>query len=598
MEKAKDLSHIVKEIPFEPGVYLFYSAEGKVIYVGKAKSLRKRVSSYFVKKQVSSKVQVLVSKITDIKYFTVKTEEDALLLENNLIKNYRPRYNVLLKDDKSYPWICVKNEDFPRVFMTRNVVKDGSLYFGPYTSIRFVRFFLDTIKELYKIRTCKYVLSDKNIENGKYKVCLEYHLGNCNGICEGKEDKDEYDKNIDEIKHLLKGGISDFMSFLKEKEKEFVSKLEFEKAHKVDTILNGLRNYQANSPVLSSKISNIDVFSIKEFDKYFVINYIKVYKGAIISIHNAEVKKVLDESKEDVLEYSIIDIRSRFKSYSSEIIVPFEIEIPISNIKIVVPQKGDKKKLLELSFANLRSFHNTKSKLKEEHKKKSVSEFILNQAKADFRLKELPVHIECFDNSNIQGTNPVASCVVFKNAKPSKKDYRHFNIKTVVGPDDFASMHEVMTRRYTSLMEKKKSLPQLIVIDGGKGQLSYAVKSLKELGLYGKIAIISIAKKLEEIYFPGDPVPLYIDKNSSSLKLVQNLRDEAHRFAITFHRLKRSGDFVKSELNSIKGIGKQTSDSLLSTFGSVNVIKEKSIDEIAVVVGFSKAKLIYDYFHG
>ncbi len=590
------ISEIIKTIPYEPGVYLFYSEEGKVIYVGKAKSLRKRVVSYFAKNHTSSKLLVLVKKIYDIKYFTVKTEEDALLLENNLIKNYRPRYNVLLKDDKSYPWICIKQESFPRVFITRNIVKDGSVYFGPYTSLRFVRFFLDTIKELYKIRTCKYDLSQKNILNGKYKVCLEYHIGNCNGICEGKESEEDYIGYIEDIKNILKGGISDFVSFLKEKEQEFVSSMAFEKAQNVNKILVGLRSYQANSPVLSSKILNMDVFSLEDFGKYFVVNYIKVYKGAIVSIHNAEIKKILDEKPTEVLEYAIIDIRNRFKSYSSEVIVPFEIDIPISNLKVIVPQKGEKKKLLDLSFLNLKVFHNSRSKLKNEHKKKNLSELILTQAKQDFRLSELPYHIECFDNSNIQGVYPVASCVVFKNGKPSKKDYRHFHIKTVVGPDDFASMKEVIQRRYSSLVKNNEPLPQLIVIDGGKGQLSHALESLNELGLYGKIAIISIAKRLEEIYFPGDPVPLYIDKSSSSLKLIQHLRDESHRFAITFHRDIRSKDFIKSELTSIKGVGKQTSDALISAFGSVSIIKTKSVDEIAEIIGFAKAKVIIDHF--
>ena len=591
-EKAKLLQD-------KPGVYRFFDKNEKIIYVGKAKNLRKRVLSYFTKTFDNNKTRVLVRNIRGVKHFVVETEIDALLLENNLIKKYRPRYNVLLKDDKSYPFICIKNENFPRVFQTRNVIKDGSDYYGPYTSVRLVRTLLDLFSKLFQLRTCKQNLSDKNIAKNKFKVCLEYHINNCKAPCVALQTKKDYDIQIIQIRNILKGNFKSVKVYLKERMLDFSEKLEFENAQIVKEKLDILSKYQQKSTIINPTIGNVDVFSVLSDSKFAYVNFLKVVNGAIIQVHTVEIQKKIDETDKEILQLAMIEIlHSKLSGLSNarEIIVPFEVEYPIENVKIVVPKIGDKKKLLELSQKNVKYFRLDKIKQKslidpERHKKR-----ILETMKKDLRLSELPKHIECFDNSNIQGTNPVASCVVFRDAKPYKKDYRKFNIKTVVGADDFASMEEIIYRRYKRLTDENQKLPQLIIIDGGKGQLSSALKSLEKLNLRGEIAIIGIAKKLEEIYFPGDSVPLYLDKNSETLKVIQQARNEAHRFGITFHRNKRSKDFIKSELDSIKGIGKKTAEKLLNDFKSVKGISEQKFGNLEKSVGKPKALIIFEYF--
>ncbi len=594
---TNNLANSVKNLPNSPGVYRFFNKQGELIYVGKAKNLKNRVSSYFSKqKYESAKTKMLVSKIDRLEFVVVETEQDALFLENNMIKEHKPKYNVQLKDDKTYPWICIKNEEFPRVFSTRKKIKDGSKYFGPYSSVRTVKTLLELIKQVYPIRTCNLKLSEENTNANKFKVCLEYHIGNCKGPCVDYTQKAEYDQFIDEIAFILQGKIGSVIKRLKSMMGQAVENLEFEKAQIFKSKLERLENYQSKSTVVSPVISNLDVVSLVTDINHAFVNYFHVVDGGIVNSHTLKIKKKLEESDSELLEIGIAELRSRFKSNAREILVPFLPEFGEGDVKYTVPQRGDKKHLLDLSLRNAKYF------MLDQHKKQQLvdpnkaTNRVLETIKKDFRLPDLPVHIECFDNSNFQGTNAVAACVVFKNAKPSKKDYRHFNIKTVVGPDDFASMEEVVYRRYKRLLDEDQDLPQLIVIDGGKGQLSAACKSLHKLDLFGKIAIVGIAKKLEEIYFPGDSIPVYIDKRSESLKVIQQLRNEAHRFGITHHRNKRSKGAIQSELTSIPGIGEKTMEKLIKHFGSVKRLKSAASEDIEKLVGKSKTQLLQSHF--
>ena len=586
----------LQTLPNSPGVYQFYDATDKILYVGKAKNLKKRVSSYFTKNHEYGKTRVLVKKIRQISHIVVSTESDALLLESNLIKKHRPRYNVLLKDDKSYPWICIKKERFPRVFSTRRLIKDGSEYFGPYTSMKTVKILLDLIKSVYPLRTCNYDLSEEKIKGNKYKVCLEYHLGNCKGPCEGLQKAEEYDRQIAEIREIIKGNFKSSVQYFKEQMKTLAEELKFEDAQQIKEKLNVLENYQVKSTIVNPKINNVDVFSIISDEAFAYVNFLQLSHGSIIGSHTLEIKKKLDEKDDALLQLAIVEIRERFKSESKELYLPFNVTVE-PHLKVTVPQLGDKKKILDLSERNAKYFRQERFKQSMIIDPDRHTNRIMAQMKTDIRLSTEPRHIECFDNSNIQGSNPVAACVVFKDGKPSKKEYRHYNIKTVDGPDDFASMEEVVFRRYKRLLAEAEPLPQLIVIDGGKGQLSSALKSLDLLGLRGKIAIIGIAKRLEEIYFPEDPIPLYLDKKSESLKIIQQLRNEAHRFGINFHRNKRSKAAINSELESIEGVGEKTVQELLRAFKSVKRIKEASVETLAKTVGLSKAKKIYETFH-
>lgn len=585
-------------LPERPGVYQFFNAEGEVIYVGKAINLKKRVSSYFHKSHYDNrKLYLLVRKIQDIKYIVVNSEQDALLLENNLIKELQPRYNFLLKDDKSFPWICIKNESFPRVFSTRNIVKDGSQYFGPYTSAGMVRTLLELVRQLFPLRTCSHTLSSENIAAGKYKICLEYHLGNCLGPCEGLLDSEDYNENIQNIKDILKGNLTQVSSYLRGLMNRFSEEFRFEEANTVKQKLDILEKFQSKSTIVNPAIRSADVFSIYREEDMVTVNYLRIIDGAILLAHNIEFDLKFGESNDEILSVLILELRNRFNSDSHEIIIPFPLEFPIEGADFTIPRIGDKKKLLELSERNAKFYLLNLKKRKEEYEKERPNNKILERIQTDLHLNELPVSIECFDNSNIQGTNPVAACVVFKNAKPFKSEYRHFNIKTVVGPDDFSSMEEIVFRRYSRLLEENKTLPQLIVIDGGKGQLHAAVNSLKKLNIYGKMGIIGIAKRLEEIYFPGDTLPIYLDKTSVTLKVIQQIRDEAHRFGITFHRLKRSSGMIKSGLEEIAGIGEKTIAVLLRNFKSVSGLKKASKDEIVKIVGEKKYKLILDFLN-
>ena len=585
----------IQSLPDGPGVYQYYDKEDKILYVGKAKNLKKRVASYFNKIHDTAKTNVLVKKIVTIKHIVVPTETDALLLENNLIKTLQPRYNVMLRDDKTYPWICIKKEAFPRIFPTRRMVKDGSEYYGPYTCFKTVNTILDLIKELYPLRTCNFDLSQKNIENNKFKVCLEYHIGNCKGPCEGHETVENYQKQVEAIREILKGNFKESQREFKRLMNEFASKMQFEEAQKVKEKIDVLENYQSRSTIINPKITNIDVFSIVSDESVAYVNFLQISHGSIIRSHTLDIKKKLDESDEELLELAIIELRDRFHLLSKEIIVPFPVHLG-ENIKITVPQLGDKKQILDLSIRNAKFYRIDQLKQLQIVDPERHSNRIMAQMQKDLRLSEEPRHIECFDNSNIQGTNPVSACVVFKEGKPSKKDYRHFNIKTVVGPDDFASMEEVVYRRYKRMLEENQPLPQLIIIDGGKGQLSSALKSIDELGLRGKIAIIGIAKRLEELYYPGDSVPLYLDKKSETLKVIQHLRNEAHRFGITFHRDKRSKSALNSSIEAIPGIGEKTMLTLIQHFKSVKRLKLATEKEITEVVGISKAKKITDFY--
>lgn len=586
----------LKTIPVSPGVYQYYDKEDKILYVGKAKNLKKRVASYFTKNHENAKTRILVKKIVSIKHIVVDTETDALLLENNLIKKYQPRYNIMLKDDKTYPWICIKKERFPRIFMTRRVIKDGSEYFGPYTNVRTVKVLLDLIRELYPLRTCKYDLSREKIATKKYKVCLEYHLGNCNGPCEDFQEEESYNETIKAIRNIVKGNFKESLDKFQEIMQVLAEKMEFEEAQKVKEKLNLLSNYQSKSTIVNPSINNVDVFSIISDESYGYVNFFKIANGSIIQSHTTEIKKKLDESDKRILEIAIVEIRQRFNSMSKEVYVPFEIDLG-NAIKVTVPKLGDKKRIIELSERNAKYYRQEQFKqIKIADPDRHVKR-IMTQMQKDLRLSEEPRHIECFDNSNIQGTHPVAACVVFKDGKPTKKEYRHYNIKTVDGPDDFASMEEVVFRRYKRLLSEDEPLPQLIVIDGGKGQLSSALKSLDLLGLRGKIAIIGIAKRLEEIYYPGDPIPMYLDKRSETLKIIQFLRNEAHRFGITLHRNKRSKSAIQSELEQIPNIGKQTITSLLRKFKSAKRVKTATFEELQEIVGDARAKKIYQYFN-
>lgn len=585
----------ISTLPQSPGVYQYYDKDEKLLYVGKAKNLKKRVASYFNKEHDNARTRLLVKKITRVKHIVVATETDALLLENNLIKKYQPRYNVMLKDDKTYPWICIKKERFPRVFSTRRMIKDGSEYYGPYTSMRTVHTLLDLINGLYPLRNCNYDLSEEKIKAGKYKVCLEFHLGNCLGPCENYYSEAQYNETIEAIRNIVKGNFKESLRSFKTQMNELSTNLKFEEAHRVKEKIDILENYQAKSTIVNPKINNVDVFSIISDESYAYVNYLQISFGSIIRSHTLEIKKKLDESDKQLLQLAVIELRQRFQSICKEIYVPFVITVE-EGVKVHIPKAGDKKQILDLSTRNakyyrMERFKQAKIVDPDRHEKR-----IMAQMKKDLRLSEEPRHIECFDNSNIQGTNPVAACVVFKNGKPSKKDYRKFNIKTVEGPDDFASMEEVVYRRYKRLMDEKQPLPQLIIIDGGKGQLSSSLKSLDKLGLRGKIAIVGIAKRLEELFYPDDPIPLYLDKKSETLKIIQQLRNEAHRFGITFHRNKRSKEALNTELETIPGIGEKTIIELLTHFKSTKRITEVDFDALAKVIGANRAKKIITHF--
>lgn len=585
----------LQTLPHQPGVYQYFDANGKILYVGKAKDLKKRVSSYFTKTHDHGKTRVLVKKIVTIKHIVVETETDALLLENNLIKTYQPRYNVLLKDDKSYPWICIKNEPFPKVFSTRRVIKDGSEYFGPYTSMKTVHTLLDLIRGLYPMRTCALDLSPEKIRAGKYKVCLEYHLGNCKGPCESLQTEASYALQVDAIRDILKGNFKASLQQFREQMKMHADALEFEEAQRIKEKIDILENYQSKSTIVNPKISNVDVFSIISDEGYGYVNFLQLSYGSIIRSHTLEIKKKLDETDEALLSLAITEIRQRFHSLSKEIYVPFNLDMG-EDMKVTVPKLGDKKRILELSERNAKYYRMERFKQVKIVDPDRHANRIMAQMKADLRLNKEPRHIECFDNSNIQGTNPVAACVVFKNGKPSKKDYRHFNIKTVEGPDDFASMEEVVYRRYKRLLDEQQPLPQLIIIDGGKGQLSAALKSLELLDLRGKIAIISIAERLEELFYPNDPIPLYLDKKSETLKVIQQLRNEAHRFGIEHHRNRRSKSALTTELDLIPGIGEQSIVDLMTQFKTVKRISKANFEELQAVVGASRANKIIDFY--
>lgn len=582
----------LKTLPEAPGVYQYYDKQERLLYVGKAKNLKKRVSSYFTKTHENNRTRVLVKHIQRIEHIVVPTEMDALLLENSLIKKHQPRYNVMLKDDKTYPWICIKKEPFPRVFPTRRVIKDGSEYFGPYTNFKTIRTLLDLIKSLYPLRTCSYDLSPAKIEAGKYKLCLEYHLGNCLGPCESKMEAAIYDENIKAIRAIIKGNFKHSLSQFKQLMKSYAEAMEFENAQRMKEKIEVLENYQAKSTVVNPNISDVDVFSIVSDESYGYVNFLQLSYGSIIRSHTLEIKKKMDETDADLLALAVIEIRQRFHSQSPEVYLPFSLDLG-DKIKVTVPKLGDKRSLVELSERNAKFFRMERFKQMKIVDPDRHVKRLMGQMKSDLRLSAEPTHIECFDNSNIQGTNPVAACVVFKNGKPSKKEYRHFNIKTVEGPDDFASMEEVVYRRYKRLLDEQQPLPQLIIIDGGKGQLSSALKSLDRLELRGKIAIVGIAKRLEEIFFPGDSIPIYLDKKSETLKVIQHLRNEAHRFGITFHRQKRSKNAWSSALDEIPGVGPKTATQLIRKFKSFKRIREATEAELQQILGPNKGKILF-----
>ncbi len=593
-----DYKAFIKNIPHKPGVYQYYDEHNELIYIGKAKDLKNRVTSYFNNDsyKVNAKTKVLVSKIRNITFTIVDTEIDAWLLENSLIKKYQPRYNVLLKDDKTYPWIVIKNEHFPRIQYTRQLVKDGSKYLGPYPSVSMMHYILNLIKETYQLRTCNLALSQANIAAKKFKVCLEYQIGNCKGPCENLQPETDYQKSIEEIKDILNGKISYILKDLKQDIENAAKELNFELAYKLNKKFELLEKYQSKSTIVNSSITEVDVFSIASDEKLAFVNYLKVVHGTIIQTQTIEIKKKLDETDEELLSIAISEFRTRYKSNSKEIVVPFDLEINDENVKFTVPKQGEKKKLLDLSQKNVLFFKKDKLEQYEKLNPDLRTSRILQQMQKDLHLKQLPIHIECFDNSNFQGDFPVSAIVVFKDAKPSKKDYRHFNVKTVEGPNDFATMEEAVYRRYKRLLEEEQSLPQLVIIDGGKGQLSSAVKSLKKLGIFEKLTIIGIAKRLEELYYPGDQYPIYLDKKSETLKVIQQLRDEAHRFGITFHRNKRDKGTLKTELEQIEGIGKATADKLLTHFKSVKKIKETNEAELLQVLNKKQTATLLKYF--
>lgn len=597
IEKSKELKEKISILPDTPGCYLYYDAAGTVIYVGKAKNLKRRVSSYFNRTHDSIRTMLLVKNIADMKYIVVPTEQDALNLENSLIKEYKPHYNVLLKDDKSYPWIVVTKEHYPRVFMTRTRIKDGSKYFGPYTNTGVAKAVLNLIRELYPVRTCRHAITPDYVAKGKGRLCLEYHLKNCLGCCTGMINQEKYGEMIDHVKQILRGDTQELLDYLRGEMSALAAELRFEEAQLLKEKYQLIERYQSKSVIVSQTLDDIDVFGVDDDRDQVYVNYMHVRRGAIVRSITFEYKRRLDEPVEEILGYAIMEAKEKFDLSYDEVVVPVLPDVEMEGVIYTMPQRGDKMKLLEVSTHNARQNKVDSLKMMEKHDPEKRVERTLERMKSDFRLTELPRHIECFDNSNIQGTNPVASCVVFRNAKPAKRDYRHFNIKTVEGPDDFASMKEVLTRRYTRLMEEGEELPQLIVVDGGKGQLSAAVEALDEMGLRGVIAVVGIAKRLEEIYFPGDSVPLYIDKNSESLRVVQHLRDEAHRFGITHHRNRRSKGQIVSELDDIKGVGEKTKAALLQTFKSVKRLREASVDAIAEITGPARASLIYNALH-
>jgi excinuclease ABC subunit C len=593
---TEKVRQILKTLPNKPGVYQHLDKSGKILYIGKAKDLKKRVSSYFTKSHDSARIQVMVRKIEDIHTIVTETEFDALLLENNLIKEYQPRYNINLKDDKTYPWICIKKERFPRIFPTRNPIKDGSEYYGPYASVRVMKTVLGLIRQLYHIRTCKLNLDQASIESGKYRVCLEYHIGNCLGPCEDKQSESSYNQDVEAARQLIKGHLNSVKKMLLEQMQQAAAELRFEEAQKLKEKHELVDRYQAKSSVVNSSITNLDVFSAFTDAEYGYVNFLKIMDGAVLQSHTVEMRRKLDESPAELLALAIPELRTRFKSDASRAILSHQVDFEIPNVSFFVPQRGDKKQLVELSLKNARYFRLEKLKNiqivdPDRHVKR-----LMKQMQQDLRLSEEPRHIECFDNSNIQGTNPTSACVVFKDGKPSKKDYRHFNIKTVVGPDDFASMYEAVYRRYRRLLNEGEALPQLVVIDGGKGQLSSALQALEDLDLRGKVAILGIAKRLEELYFPGDKYPLYLDKRSETLKVIQRLRDEAHRFGLSHHRNRRSKGTFKNELESIKGIGTETAKMLLREFRSVKKVKEANREQLSRVIGEHKTQLILDHF--
>jgi len=595
MSDIIDIKSILSSLPDNPGVYQFIDSTGRIIYIGKAKNLKKRVTSYFAKNQ-TGKTTMMLRKAADIRHIVVEHESDALLLENNLVKKLQPRYNILLKDDKTFPWICIKNEPFPRVFSTRNVIRDGSHYYGPYVSGLMVKTLLTLIRQLYKLRTCNYSLTEANISAGKFRPCLEFHIGNCKAPCIGNQTPEEYEESIRQIKDILKGNILAVTGHLKEKMAEFSRDLRFEEAQIIKEKIEILNRFRSRSAVVSNTIKNVDVFAFTQDNDRCYINFMKVVEGAVVQAFTLEIRSKVEEEREALLGSAITELRERFASDSPEIIVPFKPDIQLDNIKYTVPKIGEKLKLLELAERNAIYYKLEQKKKLLEHKPEARTGKNLEKVKNDLHMPVLPVHIECFDNSNIMGANPVAACVVFRNGRPSKKDYRHFNIKTVTGPDDFSSMEEVIFRRYKRMLEEKNPVPQLVVIDGGKGQLSSAMKSFEKLGLREKVTVIGIAKKLEEIYFPGDSVPIYLDKNSYSLKLIQQMRNEAHRFGINFHRDKRSSEMTKSELDQIKGIGPRTKEILLRNFDSIDKIRKTAEGELEKLVGSSKAEILRKFF--
>ena len=587
----------LKTLPSEPGVYRYYDKKGEILYVGKAKNLKNRVLSYFNKSQIGYKTRMMVSKIVRLETTVVNSEYDALLLENNLIKEYQPFYNILLKDDKSYPWICIKKEPFPRIFLTRNVIKDGSEYYGPYAKVKQAKTLIEVIKNIYKLRTCSLNLAPEKIKEGKYKVCLEYHIKNCSGPCEGLESEEEYAQKLNAIRGIIKGEFKAAREYLEAEMYNYAAKLEFENAQQSKEKLQILENYQTHTTIVSSNINDVDVFGIISDEAAAYVNYFKIKNGSIIQSYTTEIKKMLDETDEEILEEALIEIRNKFNSTSTEIFLPFHLNIEIPHVKLIVPKLGDKKRIVELSEKNAMEYRVEKLKQVQIVDPERHTNRIMAEMKKLLRLPEEPRHIEGFDNSNIQGTNPVSACVVFKDGKPSKADYRIFHVKTVEGPNDFATMEEVIYRRYSRLLDEGEPLPQLILIDGGKGQLSSAVKSLKLLGLYGKISIIGIAKRLEEIFFPEDPVPLYLDKKSETLKVLQRVRDESHRFGVKHHRTRRKNSTIKSELEEIPGVGEKTIQQLLSKLKSVKRIKEASLETLEEILGKSKGKIVWGYFH-
>ncbi|MCF2221620.1 excinuclease ABC subunit UvrC [Chryseobacterium sp. PS-8] len=587
----------LKTLPSEPGVYRYYDKNDKLLYVGKAKNLKKRVLSYFNKNLSGYRIKIMVGKIQRLETTIVNSEYDALLLENNLIKEHQPFYNVMLKDDKTYPWICIKNEDFPRIFLTRTKIKDGSEYYGPYAKVRPAKILLDTIKHIYKLRTCNLNLGPSKIDEGKYKVCLEYHIKNCEGPCEGLESKEDYDEKIDAIRGIIKGDFRKAKEYLVNQMMKYATNLQFESAQIIKERIDALEDYQTKNTVVNPSIDDVDVFGMTSDETAAYVNFFKIRNGNIIQSYTTEIKKILEESDEDIMEQALVEIRQKFDSHSKEVLLPFHLSIEIPNVKLIVPKVGDKKRIVELSEKNAKEYRLEKLKQVQIVDPERHTNRIMSEMQKLLRMPVEPRHIEGFDNSNIQGTNPVSACVVFKDGKPSKADYRIFHPKTVEGPNDFATMEEVIYRRYKRMLDEGEDLPQLILIDGGKGQLSSAVKSLRLLGLYGKITIVGIAKRLEEIFFPEDPIPLYLDKKSETLKILQRVRDEAHRFGVKHHRTRRKNSTIKSELEEIPGVGEKTIELLLSKLKSVKRIKESNLETLEEILGKSKAKIIYDFFN-